>query len=65
MVELYRAKKLFELPNYELKERYKPLWYALAKLLKDEMKDESAKMGSELEESVAEILQKVDRYKQK
>ncbi len=37
----------------------------LVKLFKDEMKDELLKMGSELVESVEEILQKVEQYKRK
>jgi TPR repeat protein/DNA-binding transcriptional regulator GbsR (MarR family) len=63
--QLHRAKTLFELPEYQLKGRFKPFWYALARLMGDEMKTESAKMGRELEESVMEILARVNEYQGK
>ncbi len=63
--QLHRAKTLFELPEHQLKDRFKPFWYALARLMGDEMKTESAKMGRELEESVMEILARVNEYQGK
>jgi tetratricopeptide (TPR) repeat protein len=63
--QYYRAKNLFEMTDYQLKERYKPFWYALTKIMGDEMRVETAKMGSELKESVDEILQKVQEYQKK
>ncbi|NRA21658.1 MAG: tetratricopeptide repeat protein [Oceanospirillaceae bacterium] len=43
----------------ELKGRYKPLYFTLMHLLKDQYPKENLKMGSELTETVDEILQKV------
>lgn len=43
----------------------KPFWYALARLMGDEMKTESAKMGRELEESVVVIIARVKEYQAK
>lgn len=63
--QLHRAKSLFELPEYQFKDRIKPFWYALARLMSDEMKTEAAKMGRELEESVIEILARVKEYQEK
>jgi hypothetical protein len=63
--QLHRAKTLFELPEYQFKDRFKPFWYALARLWGDEMKTEAAKMGLELEESVMEILVRVKEYQEK
>ncbi len=63
--QLNRTRKLFEIPEFQLKDRYKPFWYALAKLMGDEMRVEVAKMGSELEESVDEIIEKVSKYSEK
>ena len=65
--QLYQAKKFMEMPEYNLKERYKPLWYALMKLMAKEFPYEYEKMGNELNESVEEILTYVEldkkRYK--
>jgi tetratricopeptide (TPR) repeat protein len=63
--QLHRTKQLFEIEKYQLKDRYKPIWYAMAKLMGDEMRVEIAKMGSELEESVDEIIAKVKAYQKK
>jgi TPR repeat protein/DNA-binding transcriptional ArsR family regulator len=63
--QYYHAKNLFELPEYQLKERYKPIWYALTNIMGAEMTVEAAKMGSELKESVDEILQKIQEYQKK
>lgn len=65
--QLYQAKKFMEIPEYNLKERFKPLWYALMKLMEKEYPYEYEKMGSELSESVEEILAQIaldkERYK--
>ena len=47
------------------KEEYKPIWYALMTLMQDEFPHEIKKMGSELQESVDEVLKKVEEYKVK
>ncbi|TJZ63002.1 hypothetical protein FAZ15_01510 [Sphingobacterium olei] len=46
-----------------LKELFKPTYYALMTLLKDEMPNEIIKMGEELKVPVEEILQKVKQMK--
>lgn len=65
--QLYQAKKFMEMPEYNLKEQLKPLWYALMKLMAKEFPYEYEKMGSELSESVEEILAQIEldkkRYK--
>ena len=63
--QLYKAKALFDMPEYELKNRYKPLWYALMSLMQDEFPHEIKKMGNELKESVDEILVKVEELREK
>ncbi len=61
--QFYKAKEFFEMEKYQLKERYKPIWYALMELLEKEFPDEIKKMGSELSESVDEILLEIERLK--
>ena len=63
--QYYKAKEFFELPKYQLKERYKPLWYVLMSLMQKEFPHEIKKMGSELKETVAEILKEVEVVKTK
>ncbi|EWH10492.1 ATPase [Catenovulum agarivorans DS-2] len=57
--------RTMEMPEYNLKDKYKPVWYALMTLMQDEFPHEITKMGSELEESVNEVLQTVEEYKHK
>lgn len=61
--QLYQTKKFMEMPEYHLKEQFKPIWYALMKLMANEFPYEYEKMGSELAESVEDILTKVELYK--
>ncbi len=63
--QLYKAKEFFELEKYQLKERYKPIWYALMTLMQKEFPDEIKKMGSELKQSVDEVLIEIERLKLK
>jgi len=63
--QFYKAKALFEMPEYELKNRYKPIWYALMNLMQDEFPHEIKKMGGELKESVDEILIEVEAMREK
>ncbi len=44
-----------------LKDEFKPIYYSLMKLLKDEFPKEYLKMGSEMEETVNEILVNVEK----
>ncbi|WP_324171671.1 ATP-binding protein [Sulfurimonas sp.] len=63
--QYYQAKKFLEMPEYQLKERYKPIWYALMTLMQDDFPNEIKKMGSELKESVDEVLKEIEVYKEK
>ncbi|MCK5665851.1 MAG: hypothetical protein KAI17_20325, partial [Thiotrichaceae bacterium] len=63
--QLYKAKEFFEIPEYDLINRYKPVWYALMNLMQDEFPNEIKKMGGELKESVDEILFKIDTLQEK
>ncbi len=63
--QLYKAKELLEIPKYQLKDRYKPIWYALMTLMKNDFPNEIKKMGSELNQSVSEILYVIDLFKKK
>lgn len=57
------AKKLFDLEEYNLKEKIKPTWYALMYYMQDEYPNEFKKMGSELKESVDYIIKQVEKSK--
>ena len=48
-----------------LKEQFKPMYYAVVFLLKDERHQEYLRMGSELQGTVDEILQKVEEFRVK
>jgi hypothetical protein len=48
-----------------LKTQFKPMYYALMELLKDEYPKERLKMGSELEDTVQEILIAIENKPQK
>ena len=63
--QLYLTKNLLENKQYNIKEKYKPIWYALMTLMQDEFPHEIKKMGSELQESVDEVLKKIEEYKVK
>ena len=51
--------------KFNLKEDLKPFYYATLFLLKDERQQEYLRMGSELQGTVDEILQKVEEYRVK
>lgn len=57
--QYYKTKELLELNEYNFKEKLKPIWFALMKLMEDEYPNEYKKMGSELESSVNEVLKEV------
>ena len=52
---------LFKGNNFNIQDRYKPIYYALMSLLQNEYPDEIKRMGSELEETVKEILEKIEQ----
>jgi TPR repeat protein len=53
--------KLFSENNYEIKERLKPLYYALMSYMQDSFPDEIKKMGDELKETVDEIIDEINQ----
>lgn len=55
----------FKENKFDLKDRYKPIYYALMKLLKKEYPNEYIKAGSDLTETIDEIIKKVDEYEKK
>lgn len=52
---------LFQEKEYNLKEHLKPVYYALMFFMKDKYPDEYLKMGSELKETVEEIISKINQ----
>src|SRR5690606_20591779 len=50
--------------NVQLKEVFKPTYYALMTFLKKEYPNEVLKMGEELEEPVKEILERIEEMKE-
>lgn len=48
------------LKRFDLTEQFKPIYYALMFLMKGEYPNEYLRMGSELEETVTEMLEKID-----
>jgi hypothetical protein len=63
--QLYKTKELLDLPEHALKDKCKPVWYALMTLIQDDYPHELTKMGGELQESVDEVLQQVARFEKK
>jgi TPR repeat protein len=53
------ARRLFNESPLDLRERYRPIYYALMYFMQDIYPDEFKKMGSELEETVMEIVQEI------
>jgi TPR repeat protein len=52
---------LFNENKFNIKDRFKPIYYALMSLMQNEFPDEIKRMGSELEETVDEVLQKIEQ----
>jgi len=59
---LHIAKKLFD-NSGNLKQSYKPVWYTLMHYLKDDYPDEYLKMGSELKDTVEDMIARVEEMK--
>jgi len=57
--------KLFQREQYQLKDRFKVLYYALMKLLENEYPNEIKKMGKELEEPVTEMVKYIKGLERK
>ncbi len=60
--QLHKAKEIMEMLEHQLKDKLKPIWYALMTLMQDEFPHEIKKMGSELQESVDEVLAEIKVY---
>jgi len=58
---LYITKELLE--KHDLKPRFKPIWYTLMHYLKDDYPDEFLKMGSELKDTVNDMIARVEEMK--
>ncbi len=56
--------KLFNENPHDLKDRFKPIYYALMYFLQDEYPNEYRKMGGELKQTVEEIIQKIQQMEQ-
>jgi hypothetical protein len=52
---------LFKMEKLNLKERFKPIYYALLNHLKNELPNEYLKMGSELKQPVEDVLTKIEK----
>jgi len=57
--QYHAVRNIFENNASNLKERFKPTYYAAMYFLKDEFPNEYLKMGEELKQTVDEIIQKV------
>ncbi|MDW7679206.1 MAG: tetratricopeptide repeat protein, partial [bacterium] len=55
------ALKLFNENPHHLKDRFKPIYYALMYFIQDEYPNEFRKMGGELKQTVDEIIEKIDQ----
>jgi TPR repeat protein len=53
--------KIFDKNPHELKDRFKPVYYALMYFMQDEYPNEYRKMGDELKETVQEIIDKIKK----
>ncbi|MBN2087999.1 hypothetical protein JW964_00210, partial [candidate division KSB1 bacterium] len=58
------ALKLFQENQHHLKDRFKPIYYALMYFMQDEYPNEYRKMGGELKQTVEEILEKIRQLAQ-
>lgn len=53
--------KLFKKDKLNLKEKFKPIYYALMVLMKDQFPDEHKKMDKELKQTVDEIIERINK----
>jgi TPR repeat protein/DNA-binding Lrp family transcriptional regulator len=60
--QYYAALKMLNENPFDLKERIKPLYYALMYFLQDDFPNEYKKMGEELKQTVEEIINKVKQW---
>jgi len=55
--------KIFNENKFDILDRFKPVYYALMHFMKDKFPNEYLKMGSELKETVEEIIKEVEKYR--
>ncbi len=55
--------KIFNKNSFNLKDRFKPIYYALMYFMENEYPNEYIKMGNELKETVEEIIDKINEFK--
>jgi tetratricopeptide (TPR) repeat protein len=63
--QYYKAKEFFEMEKYKLKDRLKPIWYALMYLMQNDFPHEVKKMGSELRQSLDDVLLEIEHMREK
>ncbi|MCH7674336.1 hypothetical protein IH879_05210 [candidate division KSB1 bacterium] len=59
--QYHLAFKIFTENPFNLKDRFKPVYYALMSFMQKEYPNEYRKMGGELKQTVEEILQKIQQ----
>jgi hypothetical protein len=57
------AMGLFQDKRHQMQDRIKPVYYALLHLMKDDYPKEYLRMGTELKETVSEILERIEAMK--
>ena len=60
--QYYAVLKMFNENPFDLKERIKPVYYALMYFLQDDFPNEYKKMGEELKQTAEEIIKKVKQW---
>ncbi len=63
--QYHLAYTLFQEEQFNLKEKVKPVYYALLHLMKDEHPKEYSRMGAEIRETVFEVLEKIKQLAKK
>ncbi|MFW6131747.1 MAG: hypothetical protein ACOC5F_04025 [Candidatus Aminicenantaceae bacterium] len=59
--QYYAVKEIFDSNPHNLKDRFKPVYYALLYFMQDEYPNHYRKMGSELRETVDEIIKEIKK----
>jgi TPR repeat protein len=59
--QYYYALKIFNKNYFDLKDRFKPIYYALMYFIREDYPNEFRKMGSELKETVDEVIGKIQQ----
>ena len=59
--QYHLALKIFNENPHNLKDRFKPIYYALMYFMQDEYPNEYRKMGGELTQTVQEIIEKINQ----